>query len=189
VAVNGRLDTRALIWTVPAASLVHHAEEVLFSRSYFPLSQEYLDWLPAPLRLLVPTSQSRLAAWAAFETGVATAISALAAREEPPRLLTRVFGVTLVLDVLDVVDHTATYISRLGYNPGLVTAWVVRLPLSTWTLVRLLDDGRLDLRWLRRVVRLTAPAGGFVLAMAFVSRFLGRLAHRGSGSFDEATIG
>ena len=43
---TGRLGTAAVIWTLPAASLVHNAEEVLFSRSLFPLPQELMDKTP-----------------------------------------------------------------------------------------------------------------------------------------------
>jgi hypothetical protein len=167
------LGPRTAIWTLPIATLVHDAEELLFvPTSFFQVSEEALELMPRVMHSFIPRSRAQFAGWTALDLGLTSLASVLAAREDEPGPATRFFTVMVVFEALDVLDHAARWIVEPRYAPGLVTSPLVSLPHSIWSLNRLLRDRRIDGRFLSRALAATLPVSLLVLAAALLSRVL-----------------
>jgi hypothetical protein len=141
------LARRAVLWTIPAALLLHNAEEALFFPRYLPL---VLGRLPDSWQVLggVVTMGQVWAAMAIL-TLVAVALAAwanLVPTAAAPLWLLLLIVATLLLNVL---WHVAAAVVLFdGYSPGLVTAVLVNLPLSVYLLRRSVRES-----WLTRGAR------------------------------------
>jgi hypothetical protein len=164
-----RVGVRAVIWTLPAASAIHHTEELLFSRDRFPVPDDVIGRWPPWIRPLLPTTYGGYIAWSAIDVILGTAVSALATSQEPPRWASRLSGIAAILGATDAVDHATQWVAKPTYNPGLATS-TFRLPHSMWTLRRLVEADRIDRRWLRRVLWITTPLPALMLALSVVVR-------------------
>ena len=165
-----------VIWTLPIATLVHEAEELLLDPSRFQVSEETIQRLPRVTRFLVPRSRAQFAGWGALDLGLTTVASALAAREDEPGPATRVFAVMVIFEALDVLDHAARWIAEPRYAPGLITSSLVSLPHSIWSLNRLLRDRRIDRGFMFRALGTTLPLSLLMIAGALLSRVFRRVA-------------
>lgn len=163
-----------VIWTLPIATLAHEAEELLLYPSRLQVPEE-IQPLPRMTRSLLPLSRAQFAGWAAWDLGLTTVASALAAREDEPGPATRVFAVMVVFEALDVVTHAAGWIAEPRYAPGLVTSSLVSLPHSIWSLNRLLRDRRIDRGFMFRALGTTLPLSLLMVALALLSRVLRRV--------------
>ncbi len=136
---------------------------------------EGLERAPAWVRTLTAPSREQLTAAVAFELGLSVLASAVAAREDRPGPATRLFAAFVHLNLFHVLGHVGNTMTFRRYTPGIVTAPIVTLPHSLWTLWHLLRDGRLDRPALLSTFTASMPLS---LTVTIATRMLGRAVAR-----------
>jgi hypothetical protein len=136
------LTPKTVLWGLPFVFLLHNIEEAIWMYGFLPVDPARL---PLVLRPYAPNISYRsfllvLAIVTALPFGVASAASLDRDRGWGTYVLLA-FAAAFLLNVL---SHVGSALLFRGYTPGLVTALLLNLPVTVYTLHRAVRE-----RWVR----------------------------------------